>query len=162
MMTWQQFYAEDLFRQVDDLIGRPKEEYRVVSLGIYPAAASYNGFYCLDAYSNNYDVEYKHEFRKVISGELIKSDYLTDWFDHWGNRCYIVLAQTNNYFTFEKRWGTVIRDTDLAWEQLRTMGCDYIISAAYIIDADRMGLKLLNEEPIESENSWYRLFVYQL
>lgn len=162
MMTWKQFYAEDLFRQVDELIGRPKEEYCVVSLGIYPAAAAYNGFYCLDAYSNNYDIEYKHEFRKVIEGELDKSEYLAGWFDQWGNRCYIVLAETNNYFTFEKRWGTVSRDVDLNWEQLRTMGCEYIISASYIIDAESMGLQLLNDEPIESEDSWYRLFVYQL
>lgn len=162
MLTWRQFYAKDLFRQVDELIGRPKEEYRVVSLGIYPAAATYNGFYCLDAYSNNYDIEYKHEFRKVIEDELAKSEYLTDWFDEWGNRCYIVLAETNNYFTFEKRWTPVSRDVDLNWEQLRTMGCEYIISASYIADAEKMGLRLLNEEPIQTEDSWYRLYVYQL
>lgn len=162
MLTWNQFYAEDLFQQVDEVIGRPKEEYRVVSLGIYPAAAAYNGFYCLDAYSNNYDIEYKHEFRKVIEGELAKSEYLTQWFDGWGNRCYIVLAETSNYFTFEKRWTPVSRDVDINWEQLRNMGCEYIISASYILDAEDMGLRLLNEEPIQTEDSWYRLYVYQL
>lgn len=162
MMTWSQFYAEDLFRQVEELIGRPKEEYRVVSLGIYPAAAAYNGFYCLDAYSNNYDIEYKHEFRKAIEGELAKSEYLTEWFDDWGNRCYIVLAETNNYFTFEKRWSPVSRDVDLNWEQLRLMGCEYVISASYIANAGDMGLELLNQEPIQSQDSWYRLFVYRL
>lgn len=162
MLTWRQFYAEDLFGQVDELIGRPKEEYRVVSLGIYPAAAAYNGFYCLDAYSNNYDIEYKHEFRKIIEGELAKSRYLAEWFDDWGNRCYIVLAETNNYFTFEKRWSPVSRDVDLNWKQLRAMGCEYIISASYIMEAEEMGLHLLNEEPIQTEDSWYRLYVYQL
>ena len=162
MMTWKQFYAEDLFEQVDDLIGRPKEEYHVVSLGIYPAAAAYNGFYCLDAYSNNYDLAYKHQFRKVIAPELDKSEYLKSWFDEWGNRCYLVLAQYNNYFTLEKRWGPYSEDYDLDFESLKELGGDYILSAAYLIGSEEKGLKLLNEEPIQTEGSWYRLWVYEI
>ena len=162
MMTWEQFYAEDLFEKVDQLINRPKEDYRVVSLGIYPAAASYNGFYCLDAYSNNYDVEYKHEFRKIIAPQLDQSPYLTDWFDHWGNRCYIVLAEANNYFTMEKKWSPSSGNYELNFEQLKNMGCNYIISASYLIDSEVFGLHLLNEEPIVSDQSWYRLWVYEI
>lgn len=161
MMTYEQFFAEDLFDEVENLIGLNKDEYRVVSLGIYPSAASYNGFYCLDAYSNNYDVEYKHEFRKIIARELEKSDYLREWFDDWGNRCYIVLNESNNYFTFEKRWIPTSAEVDLDLEQLRKMGCNYIISASYILDCEKYGMNLLNEEPIQTEESWYRLWVYQ-
>ncbi len=160
MMTWEQFYAEDLFDEVEELIGKPKEEYRVVSLGIYPAAAAYNGFYCLDAYSNNYDVEYKHQFRKIMEKELEKSDYLAGWFDGWGNRCYLVLAESNTYFTFEKRWIPVSNEVDFDYEQLRNMGCEYMVSASYIMEAESMGLTLLNPEPIQTEGSWYRLWVY--
>lgn len=164
MMTWEQFFAEDLFEEVDRLIGLDKEDYRVVSYGIYPSAAAYNGFYCLDAYSNNYDVEYKHEFRKVIEKELDKNDYLCNWYDGWGNRCYIVLAETLNYFTFEKRWIPSTDEFDINLEQLRRMGCNYIVSASYIFDPEEKGLTLLNEneEPIQSEGSWYRLWVYKL
>jgi len=161
MMTWEQFFAEDLFAEVDELIGLDKETYRVVSLGIYPSAAAYNGFYCLDAYSNNYDVEYKHEFRKVIAPELDKSEYLSLWYDNWGNRCYIVLAESLNYFTFEKRWIPTTNECDIDLEQLRSMGCHYIISASYIFDAEDMGMTLMNDEPIQSDGSWYRLWVYQ-
>ena len=160
MMTWEQFYAQDLFQRVDEVIGRPKEEYHVVSLGIYPAAAIYNGFYCLDGYSNNYDVNYKHQFRRIIAPELAKSDYLRKWFDEWGNRCYLLLAQYNNYFTLEKRWGPYTDAYDLDYGSLREMGGEYLISATYLIDAQEKGLKLLNEEPIETEGSWYRLWVY--
>ncbi len=162
MMTYKQFFAEDLMEQANQLIGRPQEEYRVVSLGIYPAAAAYNGFYCLDAYSNHYSLEYKHEFRKVIEKELDKSEYLTNWYDNWGNRCYIVLAESNNYFTFEKRWSPVSTDVDIDTAQLKRMGCEYIISASYIMTPDELGLKLLNEEPFLTEESWYRIWVYQI
>lgn len=162
MMTWDQFYAEDLFEEVDKLIGKDKTEYKVVSYGIYPAAATYNGFYCLDAYSNNYDVNYKHEFRKIIEPALNESDYLTEWYDKWGNRCYIVQPETNNYFTFEKRWTPYIDTLNLNLDALRDMGCEYIISASYVINPGECGLTLLNpdEVPIQSGNSWYRLWVY--
>lgn len=164
MMTWEQFYAEDLFEQVDELIGKEKEDYRVVSLGIYPAAATYNGFYSLDAYSNNYDVEYKHAFREVIADELDKSEYLANWFDEWGNRCYIVLNESMNYFTFEKRWTPVSYEYDLNLDALYNLGCRYIVSASYLMDADTKGLTLLNEneEAIQTESSWYRLYVYEI
>lgn len=162
MMTWEQFFAAELFERVEEVIGRPKEEYHVVSLGIYPAAAAYNGFYCLDGYSNNYDLAYKHKFRKVISPQLDKSDYLREWFDDWGNRCYIVLAQYNNYFTLEKKWGPYSEDYELDLESLKELGGNYVISASYLIDGDKNGLRLLNEEPIQTEDSWYRLWVYEI
>lgn len=44
----------------------------MISVGIYPAAAAYNGFHCLDGYSNNYPLEYKHAFRQIMEGELDK------------------------------------------------------------------------------------------
>lgn len=161
MMTFEQFFAEDLFKEAEELIGLDKEDYRVVSLGIYPSAAAYNGFYCLDAYSNNYDVEYKHEFRKVIEKELEKSDYLRQWYDGWGNRCYIVLCESMNYFTFEKRWTPTSSEVDINLDQLRKMGCNYMISASYIFDCEELGMTLLNEEPIQTDGSWYRLWVYR-
>lgn len=162
MMTWRQFFAKDLFDEVDALIGRPKEEYRVVSLGIYPAAAAYNGFYCLDAYSNNYDVEYKHQFGRVIRPQLDKNAYLKEWFDGWGNRCYLVLAEFGSYFTFEKRWGSYTKEYTFDWEALKEMGGSYLISAVYLVDSEQNGLRLLNEEPIQTQGSWYRLWVYEV
>ncbi|MBO5281674.1 MAG: hypothetical protein J6B43_00890, partial [Lachnospiraceae bacterium] len=60
-----------------------------MSLGITPAAALYNGFYCLDGYSNLYPLEYKHEFREIIARELEKSEGVRVYFDAWGNRCYL-------------------------------------------------------------------------
>lgn len=159
-MTWNGFFAEDIFDEIKEAIGEPQDSYRVVSLGIYPAAAAYNGFYCLDAYSNNYPVSYKHEFREIMAAELEKSDYVRAYYDEWGNRCYLMSAQYSNYFTFEKKWGATFDGLELDPDKLREMGCRYLFSAGYITNAEDMGLSLLRDEPFETEGSWYRIYVY--
>lgn len=159
-LDWNNFFAEDIFSQIDAAIGKPQDSYHVVSVGIYPAAAAYNGFYCLDGYSNNYPLEYKHTFRRIMEGELAKSGYVRDFFDNWGNRCYITTAEQANYYTFEKKWNSVIYDLDLNINQLKEMDCKYIFSAAYLMNAEEKGLSLLQEAPFETENSWYHIYVY--
>ncbi|MGN0411600.1 MAG: DUF6044 family protein [Lachnospiraceae bacterium] len=159
-LDWDRFFAEDIFEQIDQSIGKPKDSYHVVSVGIYPAAAAYHGFYCLDGYSNNYPLQYKHTFREVMAGELEKSDYVRDFYDNWGNRCYITTAEQANYYTFEKKWNSVIYDLDLNVEKLKELDCQYIFSAAYIMNAEEMGLSLLQDAPFETENSWYHIYVY--
>lgn len=159
-LDWNNFFAEDIFSQIEAAIGMPKESYHVISIGIYPAAAAYNGFYCLDGYSNNYPLEYKHAFRQIMEGELNKSDYVRDFFDNWGNRCYITTAEQANYYTFEKKWNSVIYDLDLNMDKLKEMNCKYIFSAAYLMNAEEKGLTLLQGAPFETDNSWYHIYVY--
>lgn len=161
-LDWDNFFAEDIFRQIDEAIGKPKESYRVASIGIYPAAAAYNGFYCLDGYSNNYPLAYKHVFRELIEGELEKNDYVRMLFDTWGNRCYITTAEQANYYTFEKKWNSVIYDLDLNRAVLEELNCQYVFSAAYLMNAEENGLSLLHETPFETEGSWYHIYVYEV
>lgn len=159
-LDWEKFYATDIFEQIDDAIGRPKEDYRVISLGIYPAAAAYNGYYCLDGYSNNYPLDYKHSFREIMAEELAKSEYIRTYFDNWGNRCYLTTAEYNNYYSIEKKWNGGFHNLSLNTEKLREMGCDYLFSATWILNADELGLTLLREEPFATESSWYNIYVY--
>lgn len=159
-LDWDCFFASDIYEQIDNAIGRPQNEYHVLSVGIYPAAAAYNGFYCLDGYSNNYPLEYKHTFRRIMAGELEKNSYVRDFFDNWGNRCYITTAEQANYYTFEKKWGSVIYDLDLDTKMLKELDCQYIFSAAYIMNAEETGLSLLQDAPFETEKSWYHIYVY--
>lgn len=161
-LDWDSFFAEDIFSQIEIAIGKPKEDYRVVSVGIYPAAAAYNGFFCLDGYSNNYPLDYKHTFRRIIEGELEKNDYVRMLFDTWGNRCYITTAEQANYYTFEKKWNSVIYDLDLNIEVMKELKCQYVFSAAYLMDAEQKGLSLLREAPFESDGSWYHIYVYEV
>ena len=164
-ISWADFYAEDVYAQVKaylyETTGEQPEDYRVVSLGICPGAALYNGFYCLDGYSNNYPLEYKHTFRQIIEPELAKSEYLTAYFDDWGNRCYLFSAETPNYYTVEKG-GFYYADFSMNTEAFEGLGGRYVFSAAYIEQPDRTGLQLLREEPFETPDSYYRIYLYGL
>ncbi len=159
-LDWEKFFAEDIFTQIDEAIGEDQSSYYTLSVGIYPAAAAYNGFYCLDGYSNNYPVTYKHAFREIIAGELDKSEFVRDFFDNWGNRCYVTTAEQNNYYTFEKKWNSVIYDLQLDISKLQEMNCRYVFSAAYLNNAEELGLTLLQDAPFETEDSWYHIYVY--
>lgn len=164
-ISYADYLAIGVMEQAEDFIvsaeGLQKEEYRVASLGIDPAAALYHGFYCIDGYSNNYDLEYKHAFRKVIAPELDKNDYLKGYFDDWGNRCYLFSSECPGYYTVEKG-GFAYYDLQLDAEALKELGCRYILSAAYVVNAEDSGLLLLNETPFETADSYYRIFVYKV
>lgn len=163
LLSWDEYYAPDVLSQVDEYLrentGKEKSQYHVASLGINPAAALYNGFYCLDGYSNNYDVNYKHDFRRIIAPELEKNDYIKQYFDEWGNRCYLMSSQTPGYFTIEKG-GFYFDNYEINVDAFKEMGGDYILSAAYINNAEEQGLTLLNEEPFETDKSYYKIYIY--
>lgn len=165
LLGYGDYYAVGVMEQVEDFLreatGEEPENYRVVSLGIDPAAALYQGFYCLDGYSNNYSLAYKHSFRSIIAPELAKSDYLQEYFDDWGNRCYLVSAECPGYYTIEKN-GFYFQDYSLDTKVLKELGGKYLFSAAYIMNASQQGLVLLREEPFETEESYYRIFVYEI
>ena len=164
-ISYGDYYASDVMKQVREYLtqqtGQSVSDYRVVSLGIDPAAAYYAGFYCLDGYSNNYSLEYKHAFRKVVAPELSKSEYLTSYYDDWGNRCYLVSAECPGYYTIEKG-GFFFQNYELDSEALWEMGGRYLLSAAYIQNAEEQGLYLMREEPFETGDSYYRIFVYEI
>ena len=164
-MSFRDYYAIDVLDQVQEYLreqcGEEPEEYRVVSLGIDPAAALYHGFYCLDGYSNNYSLEYKHRFREIIAPELEKSEYLTDSFDHWGNRCYLFSAECPGYYTVQKG-GFYFQDYEINVESLRQLGGRYLLSAAYIDHSEETGLELVCPEAFETEDSYYRIYLYRV
>ncbi len=164
-MSFRDYYAVDVLDQVQEYLrentGEEPEDYRVVSLGIDPAAALYHGFYCLDGYSNNYSLEYKHRFREIIAPELDKSEYLADNFDQWGNRCYLFSAECPGYYTIEKG-GFYFQNYEINAESLQQLGGNYLLSAAYIDHSEDTGLELMRPEAFETENSYYRIYLYRV
>lgn len=160
IMTWKQYYASDVMAQIDEVIGRKKAEYRVVSLGMPPAAAIYHGFYSLDGYSNNYSLAYKHEFRKIIASELDKNADLMWYFDHWGNRCYLMSAESGGQPMIAKNQASSYKDLDLNIDALESMGCEYILSAMEIENAAESNL--IQEGVFETPSSYYRVYLYRI
>lgn len=162
LMNWDDYYAEDVFEQIDAFIGKDKSSYRTVSLGITPAAALYNGFYCLDGYSNLYPLEYKHAFREIIAKELEKSEELRVYFDAWGNRCYLFNGETGNYMLISGDSGGSFVHLDLNTRKLYEMGGRYLFAAMPIDNAEEMGLSLIREEPFQTPESYYKIWVYEV
>lgn len=165
VMSYADYYAVGVMEQVEEFLyqttGLEQSAYRTVSLGIDPAAALYHGFYCLDGYSNNYSLEYKHRFREVIAPALEASDYLRAYYDEWGNRCYLFGSECPGYYTIQKN-GFYFTHLELDVEALRGMGCNYLFSAAYIANGEELGLKLLREEPFQTEESYYYIYLYEV
>lgn len=159
--TWKKFYSEQLFENIKKYIGKPVEEYKVGSIGLYPSIAMYNGFYCIDGYSNNYDVKYKHEFRKIISKELEKNSSLRSYFDDWGNRCYLFAAEIPYEYQITKNDDRTLKGIELNVEQLKKMGCEYLFSALPI-ESDTMKDEIEFCRKFTEKDSPYSIYLYKI
>ena len=160
-MTWEDYYAQDLMSEIKDFIGKPQDSYRVVSLAMHPSAALYNGFYCIDGYSNNYSLEYKHLFRKIMENELEKNQYNRELFDGWGNRCYLMTDQLGQSFMIGKTWNVVVSEPiSLNIEVLNQLNCQYLFSAVKILLPEKSGLTFLKS--FTSDGSFYTVYLYKI
>jgi hypothetical protein len=158
--SFREFYAEEQFRDIEAYIGQPKETYRVASIGLHPAIAQYNGFYTLDTYNNYYPLSYKHAFREVIAKELKKNPKLRSYFDHWGGRCYLFVAELGQKYDYRKTSAKQIRHLDLNMDALKQLGGRYIFSALPIRNANDNQLKLLHI--FNHERSAWKVYLYEV
>lgn len=159
-VTWKSYYAEDLMQELEDAIGRDKTSYKVAHLGMSPAPALMHGFYTADGYSNNYPLEYKHRFRRVIERELEKSPETAGYFDTWGSRCYLFNAATGSTWMLAKEQNIFYESLELDLKALRDLGCEYLFSCGEILDAQKLGLQSLGY--FETEESYWGVWLYGL
>ncbi|MBR1862070.1 MAG: hypothetical protein IJ796_09485 [Lachnospiraceae bacterium] len=146
-LTWNAFFSErefaDIALYIESETGLEQDEYRVGSLGIEPSVSVYSGFYTIDGYSNNYELEYKKRFRRVIAKELEKNDYNKMYFDEWGNRCYLFSSEYYGNPLLSKYEHAIFRDLELDTEALKELGCKYLFAAGEIVDAGEKGYRLV-------------------
>ena len=160
-ISWESYYAKELMQEIDEAIGRDKSEYRVAHLGISPAPSLMYGFYTVDGYSNNYPLEYKHRFRKVIEKELEKGEEATRlYFDTWGSRCYLFNSQSGTYYSLSASSEAVYEGLEFDMEALKDLGCEYLFSGGQILDASRMNLEELGN--FKTKDSYWRIWLYRL
>lgn len=158
--TFGQFYAVNEFKDIKKFIGKPVQDYRVVSIGLHPAIAQYNGMYTLDTYNNFYPLSYKHQFRKIIAPELAKSNTLTSYFDHWGGRLYVLVSELGKHYMYSKHSSKVIHHLDLNTEALKQMGGDYVLSSVPIENANENHLEL--QKVFNLKDAYWRIYLYQV
>jgi len=162
-LSFKEFYSEGLFSQIAAYINEPKDEFKIVNIGILPSAAQYNGFYTLDGYIPNYPLEYKHKFRKIMEIELNKNSGNKLYFDYWANRCYLFCSElTNSVISQSKdelKNFEPIKNLQLDTEQLKNLGCKYIFSAVEILNYKNNSLKFIRL--FTDKDSPYKIFLYQ-
>jgi hypothetical protein len=161
--AYRSFFAEKQFAQISRAVGLAPAQYRVVSVGIPPAVALYNGFYCLDSYQNNYPLPYKRQFRRVIAAELAKRAPIRTYFDHYGNRCYAFSAElglSEQEVIVSKHEQKTIQNLQLNTSALRQMGCRYVLAGLPIQNAAARQLRLM--QIFSDSDSYWRVYVYSL
>lgn len=163
--TLEQFFAPRQFEQIRDFIGKPQDEYRVVSFGLHPSIALYNGFYCLDGYRSNFYFSYHQQFREIIAPALEKNEELRIYYDNRGNRCYLIDDELNqSFFHWRNHEFTdrSIRNLTVNVDKLYDMGGRYVISAVRIREPG-LWLRLLNvfeQDPPEHTN--WTIYLYEV
>jgi hypothetical protein len=158
--SYRGFYSENLFKNISEYIGKSKDSYRVVSIGLHPAVSLYNGFYTLDGYFTNYPLAHKKAFRKIIEGEIDKSEKIKSYFDNFGGRCYVFVAElglANWLYTKDKN--TTIRNLKFNTKAFMEMSGEYIISSVKIENYRENNLELLNI--FEDNISAWRIYLYR-
>lgn len=138
----------------------------MVSIGIDPLIAAYNGFYVLDSYQVLYPLNYKTQFRKIIQKELDKDTNLKNYFDGWGNCCYMLIGDNPTKdmrrlgsYRINQRITKPIQNLEINTEILQSLGAEYIISCRQIINFKD---NRLFPARIFQEGSQSPLFLYKI
>ncbi len=160
------FYAEQQFKRIKGLIEKKfpgESNMSMVGLGIFPTVLHYNGIKALDGYSTLYDLEYKKQFRKIISKELEKNNGLKRYYDDWGSRCYLYSSEIGREMKKTMQGPKQlksIRNLDISIDQLRSMECKYIVSAVEIKNSETLGVNLVSD--FQDKSSAWHIWLYRI
>ena len=166
-VTWESIYMDEVFSRIDRVIGADKDDYSVVSLGIYPSVALYHGYTSADGYSNNYDLAYKHKFRQIMARELEENPESLRYFDEWGNRLYLTGAPHGINGMVAKNQ-SAYADLDYDLNAMQALNIRYILSAAPVelsqsaLQQTALRLELVEGSPFTDDTAYYEVWVYRI
>ena len=161
--TIEEFFAAQQLENVAKYIGQPKQTYRVASLGIHPSIAQYNGFYTLDGYVTNYPLQYKHAWRDVIEGELVKNAALKQYYDRWGSRVYLFSSELSEHGKYVMNYAGndfEVQQLSINIEAFEALGGKYVISAVRINETNNPHFKL--ERMFQDSRSAWDIYLYKI
>ncbi|HLP47153.1 MAG TPA: DUF6044 family protein, partial [Candidatus Kapabacteria bacterium] len=170
-LSYKEYYSENLFKEIGQFIGKPRQDYRVASIGLQPGISQYNGFYTLDIYTDIYPLAYKHQFRRIIEKELEKSALLRKTFDETGKRCFLFAAELSGIkrisgeifsrgITKMESRGLKIKNLEINSTAMKEMGGRYIFSAVEILNYAQNGLSF--ERIFENNESPWKIYLYKV
>ena len=162
--SFQSFVAEPLFSQIKKNLEKEGENLRVACLGFHPSIAHYNGLRTIGGHQTQYDLNYKHAFRKIIADELNKNSEIKKEFDDFGNRCYLFSSELGKNegiaFMQSKEHQIPLNDLSLNSRALADLGADYILSATPILNAPANHLRLV--DVFEDEEAFWQIRAYRI
>ncbi len=158
--TYRQFYATELFKDVIGQIEKETDQPKVLSLGMYPNIALFNGLSVLDSYQNNYTLSYKKRFRKIIAKELDKSEQLRNYFDDWGSRCYVFSSELGKNYLFSKNSSTKIINLEIDIQAIKELQGTHLLSAIPIENANMLSISL--SETFEHPEAHWKIWLYRI
>lgn len=155
-LTWQEFYSEDLFATIKEDINYNGE--KSVAFEFHPAVLYYNGIHTLDGYLSWYSQEYKESFRKIIAPALDYNEQKRKYYDGWGGRAYVypIDGTYDPVRTLPKEKGEIYFDP-ISFKQMEGT---YVFSRVNIVNAEEMGLVLLNT--YTNQSSPYTIYLYKI
>ena len=140
---YSDYYAVGMFDRIKEVTGNTSSSARIISLGIPPAIAQYNGMWTADGYVTTYPLSYKHKFREIMADELEKNVTIKGFFDEWGSQCILLYDQGDggNFSTHVTRdRAPAPRDLRLNNSALKALNCKYMLSAEIVQNPRESGL----------------------
>ena len=147
--------------QMDEIkvaIGKKAAGYRVLCIGFHPAIAQLNGIYTLDGYLASYPLTYKHQFRRIISGELDKDNLLRMYYDNWGSRAYALSSEIGH--AYYNAHPPEITSLNYDFRAMKEMGCQYVISSTPVTASQPEDLKYMGE--FREEGAFWTFYLYRV
>jgi hypothetical protein len=170
-LSLSKYYSDTSFQKISSLITDCDANKRVGCLGFHPALATYHGFYTVDFYLADYDLRYKHKFRKIIAKELEKKNKFDfgNYFDHWGSRAYLFCNEYGNRYILPREknkdinLGTpyegMVADWGFDAQAFKELGGKYIISVIPLAHPESIHLKLISQ--VSEKESYWNFWIYE-
>ena len=158
--NFNEYYSETLFKKIEKYIGKSKDEFSIIHLGINPAISQYNGFYSLDAYSPNFPIKYYNVFNKINSRELSKIDAESGV--SMSNKLMLISSELTKIcpeFCFDLD-EIKINNFEPNIRELKIQNVEYIFSAVMISNVEKLNIKF--EYKFEHKDSPYTIYLYKI
>lgn len=135
-VTYNDFMAKPVYAAVKRHIGRPRDSYRILSVGLDPARGAYNGFWSADGYHNSYPLAYKARFRRVMEANLAIDEFARTKFDNIGSYALTFIPGTRNKGHRATKNAVLppITNFTLSRRALNELGVEYVLASAPLAD----------------------------
>jgi len=151
--SYNEFYSEDLFDNIESFIGKPKSNYLISTIGINPSVTQFNGFRTINAYLVNYPQSLSNKLNRINNNNsVIRSNDLYIYSSE-------ILSSCNNY-CYKNNSPEILKNLDLNFHEMQESNIEYIFSSSKIILNDTNVLTELS--CFENKKSPYKVFVYKL